>query len=67
MTPGTIRGAAHAYALAEQGYDSIITGRRREVIDEVAERIRNKFQANVLVVIVELSEAKIFHLPSLRC
>lgn len=51
-------GAAYAYALAEQGYDLILTGRRREVIDDVAERIRKKFQANVSVVIVELSDAK---------
>ncbi|MFH2065152.1 MAG: SDR family oxidoreductase [Pseudomonadota bacterium] len=51
-------GAAYAYALAERGYDLILTGRRREVINEVAERIREKFQANVLVVIVELSDAK---------
>lgn len=51
-------GAAYADALAERGCDLILTGRRREVIDAVAERIRNKFQANVSVVIVELTEAK---------
>jgi short-subunit dehydrogenase len=51
-------GAAYAYALAEQGYDLILTGRRREVIDAVADKIRNKFQATVLVAIVELSESK---------
>ena len=50
-------GAAYAYALAEKSYDLILTGRRSEVINEVAERIRKKFQTNVSVIIVELSEA----------
>jgi short-subunit dehydrogenase len=51
-------GAAYAYALAERGCDLILTGRRREVIDDVADKIRKKFQVNILVVIVELSESK---------
>ncbi len=51
-------GAAYAYALAEQGYDLIITGRRRKVIEDVAAKIQNKFQVKVIVAIVELSEAK---------
>jgi uncharacterized protein len=51
-------GAAYAYALAGQGHDLIITGRRREVIEDVAAKIKKKFQVKVIVVIVELSEVK---------
>jgi short-subunit dehydrogenase len=51
-------GAAYAYALAEQGYDLIITGRRREVIEDVADKIRKKLHVKVSVSIVKLSEAK---------
>jgi short-subunit dehydrogenase len=49
-------GAAYAYALAEKGHDLIITGRRREIIEDVAKQIREKFPVNVFVSIVELSE-----------
>lgn len=49
-------GAAYAYALAEQGYDLIITGRRREVIEGVREKIEKRFQTKVSVVMAELSE-----------
>ena len=51
-------GAAYAYALAEQGHDLIITGRRRTVIEDVAATIKKKFQVKIIVAIVELSEAK---------
>lgn len=49
-------GAAYAKIFAEQGYDLIITGRRKEKIDSLAETIREKFQIRVEVVLAELSE-----------
>jgi hypothetical protein len=49
-------GAAYAQALAEQGYDLIITGRRREIIEDVARRIEKKYHVSASVVIVELSD-----------
>ena len=49
-------GAAYAQALAEQGYDLIMTGRRREVIEDVARRIENKYPVRTSVAIVELSD-----------
>jgi len=51
-------GAAYAHALARQGYDLIITGRRREVIEDIAHNIENKFQIKTTVKIVELSDDK---------
>lgn len=51
-------GAAYAKALAEQGYDLIITGRRRNVIKRVACEIEKKFGVKVNVVIAELSDEK---------
>lgn len=51
-------GAAYAHALAELGYDLIITGRRRDVIEDIARKIENKFQVKTMVAIVELSEDK---------
>lgn len=49
-------GAAYAHALAEKGYDLIITGRRRDVIEGVAGRIEKRFKTKVSVVLAELSE-----------
>lgn len=51
-------GAAYAYALAEQGHDLIITGRRRDVIENVANKIEKQFQVKASVAIAELSEKK---------
>jgi len=51
-------GAAYAHALGERGYDLIITGRRRDVIEGVAHRIEKQSKAKVTVVIAELSERK---------
>jgi hypothetical protein len=51
-------GAAYAHALAEQGHDLIITGRRRDVIEGIAHNIENKFQVKTTVAIVELSDDK---------
>lgn len=53
-------GAAYAQALAEQGYDLIMTGRRREVIEDVARRIENKYPVRTSVAIVELSDTTDF-------
>lgn len=50
-------GASYAYALAAQGYDLIITGRRREVIEGVKIKIEKQFKAKVSVAIAELSES----------
>ncbi|MBI5843628.1 MAG: SDR family NAD(P)-dependent oxidoreductase [Deltaproteobacteria bacterium] len=50
-------GAAYAHALAERGYDLILTGRRREVIEGVREKIENRFKTKVRVVMAELSDS----------
>ncbi len=50
-------GAAYAHALAKEGYDLIITGRRREIIESVAEKIEKQFKVKVRVVITELSKS----------
>lgn len=49
-------GGAYARLLAEQGYDLIITGRRREIIEESARQIEKRDGAKVDVVITELSD-----------
>lgn len=51
-------GAAYAKAFAEKGYDLIITGRRRDDIENVAREIKIKFDVRVHVVIAELSDEK---------
>lgn len=51
-------GAAYAHGLAERGYDLIITGRRRNVIESLACEIEKKFGVKVNVAIAELSDAK---------
>jgi short-subunit dehydrogenase len=51
-------GAAYAHGLAEQGYDLIITGRRRNIIESVACEIEKKFGVKVNVAIAELSDAR---------
>ncbi len=48
-------GAAFAELLAARGYSLIITGRRRERIEAVAERIRSQWATEVQVMIVELT------------
>lgn len=50
-------GEAYANALARRGYDLLLTGRRRDVIEEVARRIEQTCQVHVEVVTVELSDA----------
>lgn len=49
-------GAAYAKRFAEQGYDLVITGRRREKIEALAENIRKECHVRVEVVLAELSE-----------
>jgi short-subunit dehydrogenase len=51
-------GASYAKALAERGYDLMITGRRRDVIESVARRIEEQFQVRTHVAIVELSDQR---------
>ncbi len=51
-------GAAYAHGLAERGYDLIITGRRRNIIENVAREIEKKFGVKVNVVITELSDER---------
>lgn len=49
-------GAAYAEAFARQGYDLILTGRRKEKIEAQAEKIRSADSVGVEVVLAELSE-----------
>jgi short-subunit dehydrogenase len=49
-------GAAYAKRLAADGYDLIITGRRKEIIDKVAEEITKEHNVKVNVIIAELSD-----------
>lgn len=48
-------GEAFARRFAKDGYDLIITGRRKEKINILAEELREKFNISVEVFIVELS------------
>ena len=50
-------GEAYAHALASRGYDLLLTGRRRSLIDQVARRLEETFQVRAEVVTVELSDA----------
>ena len=49
-------GAVYAKRLAADGYDLIITGRRKEIINKLAEDITKQYNVNVNVVIAELSD-----------
>ena len=51
-------GAAYANKFAQQGYDLVITGRRKEKIDAVATQIRQEYKINVEVILAELSETE---------
>jgi hypothetical protein len=48
-------GAAYAKKLASQGYDLILTGRRREVIQKLADKLAKQFNVNIKVILAELS------------
>jgi len=49
-------GAAYAKRLAAEGYDLIITGRRKEIIQRLADNLIDKNEIKVNVLIVELSD-----------
>ncbi|AET68268.1 short-chain dehydrogenase of unknown substrate specificity [Desulfosporosinus orientis DSM 765] len=49
-------GAAYALWFAQDGYDLIITGRRRAVIEEFAQKLRKSYGIKVEVVIAELAK-----------
>jgi short-subunit dehydrogenase len=49
-------GAEFARRFAEQGYDLIISGRRKEQLDRVAEEIRTKYDRTVTVIIGDLTD-----------
>ena len=49
-------GAAYARELAERGYNLIITGRRRDIIEASARQIEKKYGVRADVVIAELSD-----------
>ncbi len=51
-------GAAFARKFAEQGYDLVITGRRKGVIEALAEQIRSKYEVDVYVILAELSDCE---------
>jgi len=51
-------GAAFARYFARQGYDLLITGRRKDVIARVADEIRTAYGVKVNVVIADLSVKK---------
>ena len=48
-------GAAYAQRLASDGYDLIIIGRRREIIQKLADDITAQHKVKVKVIIAELS------------
>jgi hypothetical protein len=54
-------GAAFAEKFARQGYDLVITGRRKEKIEALAEKIRQQFGINVDIILAELSETEGVH------
>ncbi|MGL5615735.1 MAG: SDR family NAD(P)-dependent oxidoreductase [Sarcina sp.] len=49
-------GKSFAEKLAKRGYDLIITGRRRAIIEEVAMELSEKYKVKVEVKILELTE-----------
>ncbi|UCH42478.1 MAG: SDR family oxidoreductase [Dehalococcoidales bacterium] len=49
-------GAAYAKRLAADGYDLILTGRRQEIIQKLADELADKHKIKVKVLIVELSD-----------
>lgn len=51
-------GAAFAKRFAKQGYDLIITGRRKEKIESLSNTLSKENNINVEVIIAELSDAK---------
>jgi short-subunit dehydrogenase len=58
LITGATSGIGKTYAeyFASQGYDLLITGRRREVILDVASELKLKYAVNIEVVIADLSK-----------
>lgn len=48
-------GLAYAKWFAGKGYDLIMTGRRKEVIERRAQEIRDKYACKVIVILVDLA------------
>ena len=48
-------GAAYARRLAKDGYDLVITGRRKEIIQKLADELTKQYSIKVEVIIAELS------------
>ncbi|MBN2616863.1 MAG: SDR family NAD(P)-dependent oxidoreductase [Spirochaetales bacterium] len=53
-------GAAYSWLLAKKGWDLVITGRRRDIIEKRAEEIRTKFGVIVHVAILDFSNNEDF-------
>ena len=51
-------GAAFAKRFAEQGYDLLITGRRKAKIEALSDTLSRENNINVEVIIAELSDDK---------
>ncbi len=51
-------GKAFAFHLAQQGFNLVITGRRHEVLNEVAAELTDRFRIKVYKVIADLSVKK---------
>jgi short-subunit dehydrogenase len=51
-------GRAFAQRFAKEGYDLIITGRRKDKLDQVAHELKEKFGIDVVIIIAEFSEEK---------
>jgi len=52
-------GAAFAKRFAIQGYDLLVTGRRREKLQSLADELSKSFNINIEVIIAELSDNSI--------
>jgi short-subunit dehydrogenase len=53
-------GKSFAERLASQGYDLVITGRRKQIIEQFADELRSRFGIEVRVVIADFTNEKAF-------
>lgn len=51
-------GKAMAYKFAEHGYDLILTGRRKERLDNIEDEIRSEFGVRVLTLVFDIRDRK---------